>query len=1305
MAEADNPHGSAQSHIRPLPLSETSPLPASIEQMAHDLATEALRKAAEGNQGDVLALIGPLSRSGVQPARLIEIAHTIEKACGIDAAFEIFNELLAARPDHPEIMMAAAKLAFRADDLVTMTEFGSKAVSAAPANASIVCDYAELLRDGDYAVLSLRLLANAIAQQGPQADYLRHTGLALAMNCDARGWYFDQAQADEILSALFHFPQVKALRDKFELQGEPAPQAQSPLATPLATLPATLPATQPANQAQHDQPAIAPEPASFELAEPDVTTPAPAPLTLSRPSPGQTVDAALVQEIEAVEDLRKVPAGTARDWARRAVALNAVLPLFQSAIIAGAAPLIAACLEYLPQSADIELDDCLQAMDILRAAGSSQDILRTALEGSVRAFPDHPILLAELAKVLLQSHELSAALVLMQRAHASDPNSPGITALLTDVHWQMDDHASAFGVLEAQLERQPDDQVLRLKLAGFAHWDDQNERAAALLDTIDESQLPEDARDFFLTLLMSRGRGKRADNILQTAATEQNISPSRRAVNVIRSLPALIWPLLPGRVDERHVAQLIEALDSAQPPELTPDDIWRNVLLFAKLCRTDQAFALVERGLKARHAPDETPCEQMRALINTLLDDEELQRAASLGTDACAQALNTRGLAWQATGSSFESRCCFRIAHALAPQSAPLAINCGFAATAAGDVLTAMDAFAALERHYDKDMAQVAWPAPGNRPWPYRKPPLAAEFDALRGDTRQWPKITIITPSFNQGQFIEETILSVLNQDYPAIEYIVVDGQSRDDTAGVLDQYRSRLAHVIIEPDNGQTDAINKGLALATGELITWLNSDDMLAPGALHALALRWLDSRADLLFGACLPHRNYRFELANMPAVRQETFTPQHLGEIFGLWLKGHFFYQPEVIFTRELLQRAGGRLDESLNYTMDYEFWMRCAGLSARIEAVHWPIALFRHHDEQKTRQLADCIIEQGIVRDRFVAIAPAAPRLAEIRTALARATKAPLPRLGLVTSRLDKIFSPDTGADLQAELSTRGLDVHLAASAAALPDGMDAIIKFIHLQNDQEDIGLLRKRFPGAPLAGWFWDNHHNLFDNHDVASLLDVVIPGHLFASAYLRNTHALHLDHTPLCVTQWSRSEARYHYQTSAMRPRSNELYGGFVRYNFAERRNHLIAELIASGMPAIYFLDEGALEPYFGLSQGDRFAQWCSYKTSLCLPLHGDISQRLFDALLAGHAPVVSPDLHDLDAVIPPALRERLSIVVMRDNSPEAVREAHARAIELFNQCGPGGISLRHRYALEHHTMPARIIGLWNLLREQAAG
>ena len=109
----------------------------------------------------------------------------------------------------------------------------------------------------------------------------------------------------------------------------------------------------------------------------------------------------------------------------------------------------------------------------------------------------------------------------------------------------------------------------------------------------------------------------------------------------------------------------------------------------------------------------------------------------------------------------------------------------------------------------------------------------------------QLPKISIITPSFNQGKYIEQTIQSVLQQDYPDLEYIIIDGGSTDETVDVIKKYKKHLACWVSEPDNGQAHAINKGLKIATGGIFNWLNSDDYLEPGALKAVAHAFLKNK----------------------------------------------------------------------------------------------------------------------------------------------------------------------------------------------------------------------------------------------------------------------------------------------------------------------------------------------------------------------------------------------------------------------------------------------------------------------------
>lgn len=236
-------------------------------------------------------------------------------------------------------------------------------------------------------------------------------------------------------------------------------------------------------------------------------------------------------------------------------------------------------------------------------------------------------------------------------------------------------------------------------------------------------------------------------------------------------------------------------------------------------------------------------------------------------------------------------------------------------------------------------------------------------------DGRAWPKISIITPSFNQGRYIEETFRSVAEQGYPNVEHIVIDGGSTDGTLDVLERYKGRLAYVVSEPDRGQTHAINKGFARATGEILTWLNSDDMLAPGALAAAAMGFSTSGADMVAGICLLHRDGRPLSQHLTSCQDGPLPLEELLDLNRCWLAGQFFYQPEVMFTRELWERAGGRLEETWYYSMDYELWLRFAEHGARLHVIGRPIALYRVHPEQKTSAPARFRAELVKVRDAF------------------------------------------------------------------------------------------------------------------------------------------------------------------------------------------------------------------------------------------------------------------------------------------------------------------------------------------------
>jgi glycosyltransferase involved in cell wall biosynthesis/GT2 family glycosyltransferase len=210
----------------------------------------------------------------------------------------------------------------------------------------------------------------------------------------------------------------------------------------------------------------------------------------------------------------------------------------------------------------------------------------------------------------------------------------------------------------------------------------------------------------------------------------------------------------------------------------------------------------------------------------------------------------------------------------------------------------------------------------------------------------------VITPSFNQGAFIEETILSVINQGYPALDYIVVDGNSTDNSLEILERYRRYFAHFIAERDDGQSNAINKGMALATGEILTWLNSDDMLTPDALFAAALAFDYSDADMIAGVCELQRAEQRLAYHMTSCPNGILSIQELLDLDNCWDGGHFFYQPEVLFRKTLWDRAGGQVRQDLYYSMDYELWLRFARAGAIMHVVGRPIAIHRQHEHQKT-----------------------------------------------------------------------------------------------------------------------------------------------------------------------------------------------------------------------------------------------------------------------------------------------------------------------------------------------------------------
>lgn len=203
--------------------------------------------------------------------------------------------------------------------------------------------------------------------------------------------------------------------------------------------------------------------------------------------------------------------------------------------------------------------------------------------------------------------------------------------------------------------------------------------------------------------------------------------------------------------------------------------------------------------------------------------------------------------------------------------------------------------------------------------WPWSIDTLPRVID--QGEAAPWPKISIITPSFNQGEFIEETIRSVLLQGYPNLEYIIIDGGSTDNSVEIIRAYEPWLAFWQSEPDRGQADAINKGFARATGEILAWLNSDDLYEPGALKIVANHFANHPdCDFVYGAGWYLNEDSSRMFRFPATRP--FDRR-------LLLSQDYILQPAAFWRRRLWNEAGN-LDTSLNWGLDWEWFIRSTAL---------------------------------------------------------------------------------------------------------------------------------------------------------------------------------------------------------------------------------------------------------------------------------------------------------------------------------------------------------------------------------------
>lgn len=205
------------------------------------------------------------------------------------------------------------------------------------------------------------------------------------------------------------------------------------------------------------------------------------------------------------------------------------------------------------------------------------------------------------------------------------------------------------------------------------------------------------------------------------------------------------------------------------------------------------------------------------------------------------------------------------------------------------------------------------------------------------------PKISIVTPSYNQAQFLEETILSVLGQQYPNLEYIVMDGGSTDHSAEIIKKYENQLTYWCSEKDSGQANAINKGFSKATGDILMWLNSDDILMPNILSKIAQKVMDNGDALYFGNCI---HFKYEEDQLTCFGSNVVWKHKEYKLCDV----DYIIQPSSFWTKKIWEDIG-ELSETLHFGFDWQWFLKVQQ-KFPLYPLKDAISMYRFHDDHKS-----------------------------------------------------------------------------------------------------------------------------------------------------------------------------------------------------------------------------------------------------------------------------------------------------------------------------------------------------------------
>ena len=304
------------------------------------------------------------------------------------------------------------------------------------------------------------------------------------------------------------------------------------------------------------------------------------------------------------------------------------------------------------------------------------------------------------------------------------------------------------------------------------------------------------------------------------------------------------------------------------------------------------------------------------------------------------------------------------------------------------------------------------------------------------------PLVSIITPSFNQAPYLEQTIQSVLGQDYPRLEYIVVDGGSTDNSLEIIQKYNDRLAYWISEKDSGQAEAINKGFARAKGDILGWLNSDDYYLPNTISQVVKSFQENPDVVMVYGDMLAVNGTGETINVLRYKQLSLQDLLCFQIIG---------QPSVFFRRSALEKTGG-LDTSFHFMLDNHLWIRLAQ-QGRILHVPQVWSAARYHADAKNRARA---AEFGREAFRVLDWAKTQPTLAEAMSGVERRALAS-------ANRYDARYLLDGGQPIPALGAWfRALFLHPPTALARLNIFISALLELVGLSKLRNLILQRRQR---------------------------------------------------------------------------------------------------------------------------------------------------------------------------------------------------------------------------------------------------